>query len=668
MKCHKCGHWNRETFPRCFKCGTLLAGGEADMSWTSGFQARKAPKLVTRFDSPDAGDESTRPPLAAEMNELKQRRTRGEARLAALRQSVPGGQPGAGYAYGSSARVARGALALNEDYEAEGGEARDSGLGLVIEEITPIADMEERYEAVQTAPPLARRGGRYELSRTAGTPTDPRPTRMFSARQEQERPDVADALVSRARKTQRAVLEPDMLEEEAFTRLPRVIDLDMPPAETETHAIAVIQTRPVKRVPMRGAFAAAVWMLRLLIVSAVAVVGFLAATQFVAPWLRASGAKDIPYIVEAAIVQDLPGHVIRIPGEEGDKIVVRELAHTYTVVNGYATISVPDYRFYENIPNLSAERLTVTLTPSLDGSQPMPPITFEVEIPESPLKRVQPKSEWSQVSTAVGTIQLNVTPGSKVVINGVDWSDAMDDNGTLTVAQPVQPIGDNEIMISVTAPHMRTRNETIKFYRAPMEVPVELKEDTGSRSSVSNKNVSEPARDGENYFLINAITIEGAAVTIDTPHKNLKVDPTGAFSFMPVFDKIGDNVVRIRASYPGKEDSVLEYTVYYMPPSSEYSRKAWALAPSDYRELLANIERRIGQIYLCQGRIIRIVSTAPQLAIMDTGKNGAEQLVMLENKTLDTWKEGDAYKVYADVSGLYDTMPRLYGRYCYPQE
>jgi hypothetical protein len=648
------------------------------------------------FDDPSAASNRAAacPSLAAEMYELKQRRARGEARLDGMRRSgaergiVPGGQPGpvaargAGYVYGlphewSDATNASSALAIDPSINPND-KARVPDAAYELEEIEPFTETDELFSVDAAIQPARRNSRSTAYGEQAATHTraerSPRTMRAMTSMRhggrDPERPNATTALLGRSHTTAAAAArELEYLDEEPFADItPHVIDLDVPPAETETHAIAILQTKTEKRAPVRGAFAAAVWLLRLLIGCALAAVGFLAWTQFIQPRLPTSSSHDIKYIIEETMVEDWPGHIVKIPGEEGAKIVIRELAHTYTVVGGYATIEVPDYRFYEDISDLTVEKLRVTLTPSLEGTQPLTPIMFDVEIPLSPVAVVMPKSQWSQVSTAVGTIQLNVTPGSTVKINGEDVSDTMDDNGTLTSSQPVQAIGDNVISISVAAPHSRTNNMSVTFYRAPMEIPLELKEDTGSRSSVSNKNVSTPAKDNENYFLINATTLAGAAVTIETPHKNLdtsKLETTGAFSFMPVFDKIGDNVVRISAAYPGKADSTLEHTVYYMPPASEYSKRAWALSATDYRELLNNISRRIGQIYLCQGRIIKIISETPQLAIMDTGKSGQEQLVLLENKSLDTWVLGEEYRIFADVSGMYDTMPRMMGRYTY---
>ena len=45
---------------------------------------------------------------------------------------------------------------------------------------------------------------------------------------------------------------------------------------------------------------------------------------------------------------------------------------------------------------------------------------------------------------------------------------------------------------------------------------------------------------------------------------------TGKFAFRAIFKNIGDNVVTIRSSYPGKEDSVITHTVYWMPDVDIY--------------------------------------------------------------------------------------------------
>ncbi len=71
------------------------------------------------------------------------------------------------------------------------------------------------------------------------------------------------------------------------------------------------------------------------------------------------------------------------------------------------------------------------------------------------------------------------------------------------------------------------------------------------------------------------------------------------------------------------------------------------------------------QIYVCKGVITSIISSSPQLAIMETGDDTSSRQVLLENRSTDTWSVGESYRVYADVYGLYNGIPRLVGRYTY---
>lgn len=114
-------------------------------------------------------------------------------------------------------------------------------------------------------------------------------------------------------------------------------------------------------------------------------------------------------------------------------------------------------------------------------------------------------------------------------------------------------------------------------------------------------------------------------------------------------------------------DSVITHTVYYMPNADIYTRKAWDL-DSQYTDLLNYIDMRRGTIYVGTGTIQRIISTAPQMAIMNIGTDDFEKLVMIENSSKTTWVEGTRYRVYGDAYGLYNTMPRLTVRYTYLEE
>ena len=104
----------------------------------------------------------------------------------------------------------------------------------------------------------------------------------------------------------------------------------------------------------------------------------------------------------------------------------------------------------------------------------------------------------------------------------------------------------------------------------------------------------------------------------------------------------------IRSSFEDKADSVITHTVYYMPNADIYTRRAWDL-DAQYTDLLNYIGMRKGTIYMGVGKIERIISTAPQMAIMNIGSESFEKLVMIENSSKTTWEVGETYKVFGDA-------------------
>lgn len=112
----------------------------------------------------------------------------------------------------------------------------------------------------------------------------------------------------------------------------------------------------------------------------------------------------------------------------------------------------------------------------------------------------------------------------------------------------------------------------------------------------------------------------------------------------------------------------MNYKVYYLPPASEYTPKAWAMDEANYAELLGNIAVRAErtQVYVVTGVVAEIVSVKPQMVIIYTGDNGTTRPVLVENcTTRKTWQLGQYYRIYGDAYSTYDGMPWLCGRYSY---
>lgn len=611
MKCPRCGHWNQPSFPRCFKCGAPLEEkNESAPSWREQFEKPHKEKIRVLYDDADAQptveefvSAGTQPKeqesLSEEMTRLKNRRARGEKYLEAMREET---------------------LRQEEQPAASG---------------VRVLRAQQQPEAAPADPPAPETRDRFQAGRLGA-----------EGRYASEEPDDDFAPLDE---------DPDEPYDDPYAEM--YAD-SLPPTGP---AVGMAHRRARKRRRMRKPFAVAVWLVRILVVLAVAFGGWQLWTVIHGYVEEKSvSAESVNALIETCEIDGQPGHRVTILADEGTQCYISELTKSYVAVNGVITLNLADHVFYDGIDNLEADSMTVTLTPTMifGGKETRKaPITYEIEIPASPLTLVSPETTWLEVTTSVYNITLQVAPGSKVIANSTDISDTVSEDGVVDYNPVVQAIGDNIISFTVRAPYCRESRLVVTLYREPMSIPIELSADTIARTD-------------SDIVVLTATTKAGATITVETPYESIddsELATTGKFTVRAKLTKIGYNDVIIHADYPGLEQSTLTHRVYYQMPANKYTTKAWALKASDYSELMSNINMRIdnAQIYECKGTITQIISTNPQIAIMDTGTNGSEQLVMLQNETSTTWTLGEKYRVFADVTGVYGTMPKMMARYTY---
>lgn len=614
MKCPNCGHWNQPSFPRCFKCGTPLESpAEKTPAWRDQFAKPHKDKVRILYDDADvqptveefaaAGQkpESAPQSLSAEMAHLHERRARGEKYLESYRTAAEN--------------------STREKERASGVRIRHSA------ETTPVALESETASSRSARDSVFADDRSIEETRYTATMED-------FVELDGSEDDLDDY-------------------DDPYNDL---YDDSLPPTGP-----AVVRSHHKKRRRLHRPFLIAVWVARILLVLAIGAVGLLCWT-FVDNYIDSNQApsETVDALIETREIDGLPGHRITILAAEGTQCYISELTKSYVAVNGTITIDVADHVFYDHIEHLEADSMTVELTPTMiymGKEERKAPITYEISIPATTLMLISPETVWAQVTTSVYNIRLQVDPGSEVIINNTDVTDTVNEDGVVDYNPVVQAIGDNIVSIIARAPYCRESRLTVTLYREPMSIPIEL--DAAVLSETSDA-----------VMTINATTRVGATISMDTPYESIdteKLNTTGEFTVKAKMTRVGYNDITIRASYPGEEDSTLTHTVYYLPTADKYTTKAWALTSSDYSELMNNIKMRVenAQIYECKGTITQIISETPQIAIMDTGVNGKEQLVMLQNSTQTTWQLGESYRIFADVSGVYGSMPKLTARYTY---
>lgn len=588
MKCPKCGYWNRDTFPKCFRCGEALpqADSMAQSHVKPEMPKEGAPKTYIQINEAGRATSAvdSRDQLAREMEDLAARKKRGEAQQRRLRENS------ARRGYAPSARIAqtmtgRPAFPLPQNASYDRNEEEIEG--------------NVRPDAI----PVASR-------RVIGYDEEARPEPGMGYREDG---------VSRHKRKRMKIYRHSFLRR--FGKL-----------------IAAV-----------------------LIIAALGAVGY---EKLYKPYMERMNAGSLQEqaIITSSIYNEMPAHIIRIPGEDGKMYWITELKDSYPVVGGYATIEVPDYKWYESLENIDQETVTVTITPYLRtdaGEQKrMGQITFEVDVPESTLELVTPATLTTTTYRQLYEIQVRVEKNSTVTVNGEDYTPLVNTDGLLTFQAQINPIGDNPFVITTRAQYCREKTETIIIYRPEQEVHLELAADIATRYSSQTMKIT-------------GSTNTWATISIESSYQNLdtsELATKGTFSFEAVFNKIGTNTIVIKAFVSEDKFSVVEHEVYYVPIADIYTRKAWSMK-DQYTDYLNNSEKRIlnTQIYQCDGTITQIISSNPQMAVMELS-DGSGRTLLFTNYTYDTWMEGSVYRIFGDAYGLYDGAPWLNARYSYIQK
>ncbi|MBP3655304.1 MAG: hypothetical protein J6K32_01255 [Clostridia bacterium] len=664
MKCPHCGAWNQAYLPRCNKCGTPLEenNGQKTASWEEAMHKKKPSLQVLQFEPGEKDvfipeddrlydpDNVDRAELRDELEELEARRELGEQRKAQMireraehvRRSIreaeiirPVQSGSSPEREGDSVVITRRQKARQEQYIRR---SRD-------EEGNPITDEEHGY---------------------FGDPAYEQP--LVYADDDKDAPYYYDGFTP---ESDDPVDHGDMPR-----RIPsRAVREDI----SESHS----SSRRKKNRIMKLITSILLIVAACAVIAGVAIFGTWKFVNDQNMQVRKENETRVELTkTEVEVDGQLhPAHTITIYGRENATIFFKEMQSSYVIADGRVTVTVPDYMWYDTESSTFAkavetDTMDVTVTPFIRYSQEgdqyeLDPITFTIDVKLSPIYLLNPATIYADVGVSIYEVRLNVEKGSTVVIDGTNVSTLIRETGNVSKNVQVLPVGDNIISISVKSKYCRENKMEVTLHREAQDIPLELAATVlveWNYEPISQEKydaASDEDRAKMQIPSISGTTLPGADITVEFPHRKLEVDKeTGKFSFVPLFSQLGDNEVVIRASIEGKNDSVITHTVYYMPNADLYTRRAWDL-DSQYNDLINYISMRKGTIYVATGTIQRVISSAPQMAIMNIGSDTFEKLVMLENSSKTTWEVGTKYRIYGDAYGLYNNMPRLTVRYTY---
>ncbi len=631
MKCPNCGKWNQASLPHCIYCGQELPndayGPQGVPAWQLELEDRDRKNSYVRID--ESGQEETtsdpRDTLASEMADLKSRKITGEQKQRMLREEAArrGMAPS-----GRSVRTTSNRGTFFSAYDDP-----DTTLRPVAPEL--VEESEVAPDARRVVPV------KYRTTYSASQPEDEvygygNTRRIVNI----QHPDESETVYDGYHDT--SAYLPSFANQDEYENSMRLKNAALS-RKPRRHS----GRRILRFVVLLGMLGVAGWL----------------AVAFVVPMLTADRDVDErTAVVIPTIRDDMAAHTVTIPGEDGQRITIRELRTSAIVTGGIATFDILDHVWYDNYEDYLQDTMTVTLTPYVitdsGKQQALEPIHYEIDIPLSPIELSTPDSPYQVVSTALYNIVFYVREGSTVTINGEDYSDLVNtEGGKVSYNATVQPIGENNFEIRVRSQYCRENTLTVTLYREKQEIPLDLASDIGSTND-------------DGFMTVRGTTLPGAVVKVLSPYTDLDITNTavdGSFSFVAKFDKIGENTIVITADYPGKSTTRVEHIVTYVPNVDIYSRKAWSMKDM-YTNYMDNLSTRVAnqQIYICQKAIVTsIETTKPQRAFVNVGTEESPMLVYVENGSRTTWEVGKCYDLYGDAYGMYDSKPWLIVRYTY---
>ena len=634
MKCPNCGKWNQASLPHCIYCGQELPndayGPQGVPAWQLELEDRDRKNTYVRVD--ETGEQETtndpRDTLASEMADLKSRKIMGEQKQRMLRQEA------ARRGMAPSGRAVRATSNRGTVFSAY--DDPDTALRPVAPEL--VEEGEVAPDARRVVPV------KYRTTYSSSQPEDEvygygNTRRIVNI----QHPDESETVYDGYHDT--SAYLPSFANQDEYENSMRLKN-------------AALSRKPRRHSGRR--------ILRFLVLLGMLGVAGWLAVAFVIPMLTADqNVDERTAVVIPTIRDDMAAHTVTIPGEDGQRITIRELRTSAIVTGGIATFDILDHVWYDNYEDYLQDTMTVTLTPYVitdsGKQQALEPIHYEIDIPLSPIELSTPDSPYQVVSTALYNIVFYVREGSTVTINGEDYSDLVNtEGGKVSYNATVQPIGENNFEIRVRSQYCRENTLTVTLYREKQEIPLDLASDIASTND-------------DGFMTVRGTTLPGAVVKVLSPYSDLDITNTavdGSFSFVAKFDKIGVNTIIITADYPGKATTRVEHNVTYVPNVDIYSRKAWSMKDM-YTNYMDNLSTRVAnqQIYICQKAIVTsIETTKPQRAFVNVGTEESPMLVYVENGSRTTWEVGKCYDLYGDAYGMYDSKPWLIVRYTYEKE
>ncbi len=275
-------------------------------------------------------------------------------------------------------------------------------------------------------------------------------------------------------------------------------------------------------------------------------------------------------------------HLFQIDAKGGISLNVKPLNDEYDIQKGFAQMVISDSEIARSLDLVTYENSPVINDFALEVKSKKTSYTYNIEglelfLVTAKYSRNKPSGDNIIVYEDFFTLDLTVSPDSKVFFNEEDYSGYIDETGALKADIPLEKLGDAKFTIDVIQPGYTAVRDTFTVtYQLP---PTKL---------IPQANYLRVYYDA---FECIGSTDPGASVTADLEGISYitEIDNNGRFTAVCNLEKFGLYHLLLTAKSEGKTDSTQTLIIEYVPEVYNFIAEARILTIdeilSDYKNL-----------------------------------------------------------------------------------
>ncbi len=375
-----------------------------------------------------------------------------------------------------------------------------------------------------------------------------------------------------------------------------------------------------------------------------------------APAPSSNASISATYSAVQDTIDNVPVHKIIVETDVGE--LVKILDKTVRVKDGKAEVVIEDKELVplgkETSPDGEVKVTLDVIISATNTKSRKDKVSFRLAPRTAPLNMIHPTQNEYIAEDDNLTLLMEVIPGSKVLINGDNFSDMVSKEGKLEKTFKLSEELEQKFEVKVVTEGFKDNIHTITIKRNSETSHIPL--------TIDQK---QPIKSDDQWVKITGSTAPGAKLDLNVEVKyEPKINEDGHFTIFAKTANIGYTPCTLTSSLENGETTSLNLVLERSTTEAEYTSKAWEFI---YDDMVKNQSLHNSQIFLLTGKVSEIFSLDGKYAFtLDISPNSPnKQLVYIEYWGNIKLEKGQSLKIFGNRWGNKDSIPKILAKFIY---